>query len=97
MDKWAQEANYADGCDGHPVASPLLLTAEQAAASLAICRTKVYELLRTGELESIRIGSSRRIPAVALAEYVQRIRSESKNSLDTRTECPTVLRRLQGR
>ena len=26
----------------------LLLTAEQAATSLAICRTKIYELLRNG-------------------------------------------------
>ena len=39
---------------------PLLLTPEQAAHSLAICRTKVYELLRTGDLESVQIGSCRR-------------------------------------
>jgi excisionase family DNA binding protein len=36
----------------------------------SISRTKVYELLRNGELESLRIGTSRRIPAAALAEYV---------------------------
>jgi excisionase family DNA binding protein len=54
---------------------PLLVTPEQAAIRLAICRTKVYELLREGELESVRIGSSRRIPAAALAEYVQRLRA----------------------
>ena len=42
---------------------PLLVTAEHAATSLSICRTKVYELLRNGELESVRIGTSRRIPA----------------------------------
>jgi excisionase family DNA binding protein len=40
--------------------SPLLLTPEQAATCLAICRTKLYELLRRGELESVQIGSSRR-------------------------------------
>ncbi len=56
----------------------LLLTAEQASASLAICRTKVYELLRNGQLESIRIGASRRIPAAALAENVERIRDEQR-------------------
>ena len=55
--------------------SPLLLTPEQAAICLAICRTKLYQLLRTGDLESVRIGSSRRIPAAALAEYVQRLRN----------------------
>lgn len=55
----------------------LLLTPEQAAATLAICRTKVYELLGKGELESVQIGASRRIPYVALTEYVQRLRNDS--------------------
>jgi excisionase family DNA binding protein len=55
--------------------SQLLLTAEQAAATLAICRTKVYELLRKGELESVQIGTSRRIPYEALTDYVRRLRS----------------------
>jgi excisionase family DNA binding protein len=58
--------------------SQLLFTAEQAAASLAICRTKVYELLRMGELDSVQIGASRRIPAAALAEYVERLRTRAK-------------------
>ena len=57
--------------------SPLLLTAEQAASVLSICRTKVYELLRTGQLESVLIGSSRRIPVAALDEYVERLRRSS--------------------
>ncbi len=59
-------------------AGPLLVTAEQAAASHSICRTKVYELLRNGELDSVRIGTSRRIPAAALAEYVERLRAEAQ-------------------
>lgn len=57
-----------------PSLGPLLLTPEQAATSLAICRTKVYELLRSGQLESVRIGSSRRIPVDCLVEYVERLR-----------------------
>jgi excisionase family DNA binding protein len=57
-------------------ASQLLLTAEQAAKALAVCRTKVYDLLRKGELESVQIGTSRRIPYEALTEYVQRLRSD---------------------
>ena len=55
----------------------LLLTAEQAASALSICRTKVYELLRTGQLESVQIGSSRRIPVAALDEFVVRLRNTS--------------------
>ena len=57
-----------------PLARPFLLTPEQAAAALAIGRTKVFELLRSGELESVRIGSSRRIPREALQEYMCRLR-----------------------
>jgi excisionase family DNA binding protein len=75
---------------------PLLLTAEQAAASLAICRTKVYELLRNGELESVQIGASRRIPADALAEYVEGLRTQAQGFSDPGGEWPTVLRRQPG-
>jgi excisionase family DNA binding protein len=55
---------------------PLLLTPEQAAITLAICRTKVYELMGSGKLESVRIGSSRRIPVAAVVEFVQRLRGD---------------------
>lgn len=60
---------------GRPGCSPLLLTPEQAADALAICRTKVYELISTGRLDSVRIGASRRIPVTALEEFVDRLRS----------------------
>jgi excisionase family DNA binding protein len=53
----------------------LLLTPEQASVRLAICRTRIYELMASGQLESVRIGSSRRIPASALVDFVQRLRS----------------------
>ena len=65
---------------------PPLLTPEQAATCLAICRTKLYELLRRGELESVQIGSSRRIPEACVAEYVQRLRSEQVDG-ETRIRC----------
>ena len=34
----------------------VLLTAEEAAESLKVGRCKVYDLIRSGELESIKIG-----------------------------------------
>jgi excisionase family DNA binding protein len=52
----------------------LLLKAEEAAEVLSIGRSKVYELIGTGELASVRIGASRRIPAEALVEFVSRLR-----------------------
>ena len=51
-------------------ADRLLLRPEEVARSLAIGRTAVFELIRTGELRSVKIGKSRRIPADAVVEYV---------------------------
>ncbi len=55
---------------------PLLLTAEQAAARLGIGRTRMFGLIASGEVESVKIGSSRRVPEAALIEYVNRLRAE---------------------
>ena len=48
----------------------LLLTPLEAAAALGIGRSKVYELLRSGALPSVRIGACRRIPAEGLAAFL---------------------------
>ncbi len=47
-----------------------MLTVSEVAESLHVCRNKVYELLYSGALVSVKIGTSRRIPVVALHEYV---------------------------
>ena len=52
----------------------LLLTVEEGARRLHLSRTVIFELLRRGELESISIGRSRRIPVQALEAYVERQR-----------------------
>jgi excisionase family DNA binding protein len=48
----------------------LLLTPPEAAMMLGIGRTKLYELIRSGELVSITIDRARRIPTVAAEAYV---------------------------
>ena len=54
--------------------SPVLLVrAEDAAIALGIGRTKVYELMRSGALRSVKIGGLRRIPATALADFVTQL------------------------
>ena len=45
-------------------------TVEQVAKMLHIGRDKVYELLRTGQLRSIKIGKLRRITEEQLAAFV---------------------------
>ena len=52
----------------------LLLTPEEAAQVLGIGRTKVYELLLSNTLESVKIGASRRIPTDSLAAFVDTLR-----------------------
>ncbi len=45
----------------------LLLTPAEAAQTLGIGRSKMYELLMAGVVESVLIGTARRVPAEALA------------------------------
>jgi excisionase family DNA binding protein len=52
----------------------LLLTVSEAARRLGIGRSLLYQLLTTGEIESIHVGRLRRIPADALVAYVERQR-----------------------
>jgi excisionase family DNA binding protein len=51
----------------------LLLTPEVAADRLSVSRAKTYQLIKSGELKSVKIGRSRRVPAAALVEYVERL------------------------
>lgn len=52
----------------------LLLTVNEAAESLGLGRTKVYELISAGQIETVRIGRSVRIPAESLEEFVRALR-----------------------
>ena len=56
----------------------LLLTVPEAAEALAISRSKLYELLASGAVASIRIDGSRRIPLTALEEYISKLLAERK-------------------
>jgi excisionase family DNA binding protein len=50
-------------------------TVEQVAEMLHVGRDKVYYLLRTGQLRSIKIGKLRRITDRHLAEFVNSLES----------------------
>jgi excisionase family DNA binding protein len=55
----------------------LLLTAEETAEMLGIGRTKVYELMRLGLIESVKLHGCRRIPTEAVRDYVDRLRRDA--------------------
>jgi excisionase family DNA binding protein len=50
----------------------LALRPAQVAVMLEISRSKTYELISRGEIPSIRIGSSVRVPVGALQAWVER-------------------------
>jgi excisionase family DNA binding protein len=51
----------------------LLVTPEEAARRLSVGRTTIYELMSTGELESVNIGRCRRVPVSSLSSFVRRL------------------------
>ncbi len=55
----------------------LLLTPVEAAAAIGISRTRIFALMSSGAVESVRVGRSRRIPVSALEEFVARLRAET--------------------
>jgi excisionase family DNA binding protein len=55
----------------------LLVRPEDAARVLGLGRTKVYELMRSGALRSVRVGGLRRVPVAALDEFVARLEAEA--------------------
>ncbi|SEG94689.1 DNA binding domain-containing protein, excisionase family [Thermomonospora echinospora] len=55
--------------------TPLMLTVPEAARALAISRSKLYELIKSGALRSVRIEGSRRIPRKALDDYIDHLLS----------------------
>ena len=71
----------ADEFGGH-MESQLLLTPADVAVRLSIGRTVVYELMANGELESLKIGRSRRILSSAVEAYVERLRERARPDAD---------------
>lgn len=57
----------------------LLLTPVEAATALGIGRSKLYELIQTDQLASVRIGSCRRVPADALKSFLQGLRDTTSS------------------
>jgi excisionase family DNA binding protein len=55
-----------------------LLSIRRAAEMLSLGHTKTYELLRAGELRSVKIGRARRIPEAEIAAYVARKLAEAQ-------------------
>ncbi|MFC8520236.1 helix-turn-helix domain-containing protein [Streptomyces sp. NPDC057257] len=51
--------------------APELLTVSDVMAQLKVGRSKVYDLIRTHRLASLKIDGARRIPADSVRDFVQ--------------------------
>ncbi|MGV9557203.1 helix-turn-helix domain-containing protein [Streptomyces sp. NPDC003522] len=51
-------------------AAPELLTVPEVMARLKVGRTKVYDLIRTHRLVSIKVDGCRRIPSDAVRDFI---------------------------
>ncbi len=62
------------------------LRAEQVAQELGIARSKAYQMMASGELPVIRIGTSVRVPADALKAWIeQNVQGNSEGRQAKRT------------
>lgn len=75
---------HANGSSDVP--ERLVYSVDEAADLLGIGRTYMFRLVTTGEIDSFKIGSRRKIPRDALDRYIARLRAEQ--SADE-TEPPT--------
>ena len=57
---------------GHQRFEPICVRINDAARMIGVGRTKLYELIATGEVETVKIGKATRITTASLRELVRR-------------------------
>ena len=55
---------------------PILVSVAEVARMLSIGRTAAWELVRKQKIKSVKIGRTRRVPIVAIQEYIQWLMNE---------------------
>ncbi|WP_329220260.1 helix-turn-helix domain-containing protein [Streptomyces microflavus] len=56
------------------------LSVSEAVSASGIGRTTLFSLIKSGELESIKIGRRRYVPVSALNEYLEGLRAQQNGS-----------------
>lgn len=69
-DRGPARPDVVDGIAAVTVNGKLALTVREAAEALGIGRSSLYELLRSGDLRGVRVGSRVLIPAHALVDFL---------------------------
>ncbi len=55
-----------------------LLTIDEAAQRLSVGRSYLYPLVMRGQIISVKLGRSRRIPVAALEEFIRKLQAEDE-------------------
>ena len=59
---------------------PMLYRVTDAMRLLNLSRTVIFDLLRSGQLRSVKVGACRLIPASAIRDYVAKLEQEASNA-----------------
>lgn len=62
--------------EGRRIVNIVVYTVEEAAQVLKISRWKIFDLIRTNQLRSVKISGLRRIPHTAMEEYLTQLMTE---------------------
>ena len=74
----APHADADEVGSGNPHSGKKLYRVSEAMRLLSLSRSVIYNQLRTGRLRSVKEGSTRLIPADAIAEYVALLETEAE-------------------
>jgi excisionase family DNA binding protein len=58
----------------------LLLTVEEAADRIGVCRSNMFKLIRQGDVKSVKVGRLRRITPGALEDFVRKLASSADSA-----------------
>ena len=62
-----------ESTDDRPAVPAVLYRVDEAAEALRLSRSSIYELIRTGQLRTVKHGSRRLVPVAALDDFVRNL------------------------
>ncbi len=76
---------------------PLVLTVEETAKALRVSRGACYELVRTGQVPSIRLGRTLRVPRAALLALLSEVGPPNERAGREQPGVPVLSERFDRR
>lgn len=80
LDRARVARRAALAAEAHPAPTGEFLTVAEVGERLRIGRTGAYQLVSRGELETVRIGRTVRVPAASLARFIATHTAQPRNA-----------------